>query len=52
MIKLYYSKEYNLDEVKEVFQGLKISQDPSFLENLNQYTVIYLDPKSRIIYTQ
>lgn len=43
MIKLYYSKEYNLDEVKEVFQGLKISQDPSFLENLNQYTVIYLD---------
>ena len=43
MLRLYYSKEYNFEEVKEIFSGLKISQDPSFLEHLHKYTVIYLD---------
>ena len=43
MLRLYYSKDYNLEEVKEIFADLKIAQDPSFLEHLNKYTVIYLD---------
>ena len=43
MLRLYYSKEYNFEEVKEIFSGLKISQDPSFLEHLHKYTVIYWD---------
>ena len=43
MLRLYYSKEYKLEEVKEIFSGLKISQDSSFLEHLHKYTVIYLD---------
>ena len=43
MLRLYYSKEYKLEEVKEIFSGLKISQDPSFLEHLHKYTVIYWD---------
>ena len=43
MLELYYSNNYDPKDVKEIFQGLKISQDPSFLEHLNNYTVIYLD---------
>ena len=43
MLRLYYSKEYKLEEVKEIFSGLKISQDSSFLEHLHKYTVIYWD---------
>ena len=43
MLELYYSKNYDPEVVKEIFKGLKISQDPSFLEHLNKYTVIYWD---------
>ena len=43
MLELYYSNNYQAEDVKEIFAGLKISQDPSFLEHLNKYTVIYLD---------
>ena len=40
MLRLYYSKDYNSEEI---FANLKISQDPSFLEHLNKYVVIYWD---------
>ena len=43
MLELYYSNNFDPKEVKEIFAGLKISQDPSFLEHLNKYTVIYWD---------
>ena len=43
MLELYYSKNYDPEVVKEIFKGLKISQDPSFLEHLKKYTVIYWD---------
>ncbi|MDD6177097.1 MAG: AAA family ATPase [Ruminobacter sp.] len=40
MLDLYYSDKY---DSKEIFGQLKISQDPSFLECINKYTVIYWD---------
>ena len=40
MIAAYYSKGC---DSHELFSDLKISEDPSFEENINKYTVIQLD---------
>lgn len=40
MLCAYYDK--NCDS-RELFEGLEISQDPSFKEYLNRYNVVYLD---------
>lgn len=40
MLCAYYDKSC---DSRELFQGLKIAEDPSFEEHLNKYNVIYLD---------
>ena len=40
MLSAYYSKGC---DSKELFDDLKLSQDPSFLTHLNKYNVIYID---------
>ena len=43
MLVAYYSKGC---DSAELFAGLKISKDPSYEENKNQYDVIYIDLNS------
>lgn len=43
MLAAYYSKEV---DSTELFQDLKISQNPSFAQHLNQYNVIFLNMQS------
>lgn len=43
MLNAYYSKGANS---KDIFDKLNIAKDPSYLENLNKYNVIYLDMQS------
>lgn len=45
----YYDKSCNS---RELFQGLKIAQDPSFEEHLNKYNVLYLDVTDFTTYTE
>ncbi len=40
MLAAYYCKEY---DTKDIFDQLKIAQCDSYLKNLNQYNVIYMN---------
>ena len=46
MLAAYYSCAY---DSRELFEGLKIAEDPGFLENLNRYDVIFLNMQQFLI---
>ena len=46
MLAAYYSCAY---DSRELFEGLKIAEDPGFLENLNRYDVIFLNMQQFVI---
>lgn len=46
MLAAYYSSAY---DSRELFEGLKIAEDPGFLENLNRYDVIFLNMQQFLI---
>ena len=46
MLAAYYSCAY---ASRELFEGLKIAEDPGFLENLNRYDVIFLNMQQFVI---
>ena len=49
MLCAYYDKSC---DSRELFKGLKVSEDPSFEEHLNKYNVLYLDVTSFTAYTK
>jgi len=49
MLSAYYSRKC---DSRELFQGLKIEEDPKFGEHLNKYDVIYLNMQQFLIRTK